>query len=96
MMELFTILLLIGLVVCAVSASLAKNLLNTLLIFMAFSLMMSMIWLLLQAPDLAITEAAVGAGVSVGASVSAAGGPLSAVGSTRPPPGRAGGFSQII
>ena len=34
MMELFTILLLIGLVVCAVSASLAKNLLNTLLIFM--------------------------------------------------------------
>ena len=63
-MELFTILLLIGLVVCAVSASLAKNLLNTLLIFMAFSLMMSMIWLLLQAPDLAITEAAVGAGVT--------------------------------
>ena len=62
-MELFTILLLIGLVVCAVSASLAKNLLNTLLIYMAYSLMMSMIWLLLQAPDLAITEAAVGAGV---------------------------------
>ena len=26
----------------------------------------------------------------------AAGGTLSAVGSTRPPPGRAGGFSQII
>lgn len=63
-MEAFIVLLLIVLVVCAVSASLAKNLLNTLLIFMAFSLVMSMIWLLLQAPDLAITEAAVGAGIT--------------------------------
>ena len=31
---------------------------------MAYSLIMSIIWVLMQAPDLAITEAAVGAGVS--------------------------------
>jgi len=34
------------------------------LLFMSFSLVMSVIWALLQSPDLAITEAAVGAGVS--------------------------------
>ena len=31
---------------------------------MAFSLIMAIIWLLLESPDLAITEAAVGAGVT--------------------------------
>ena len=31
---------------------------------MSFSLIMSIIWVLLQAPDLAITEAAVGAGIT--------------------------------
>ena len=31
---------------------------------MSYSLVMSVIWALLQSPDLAITEAAVGAGVS--------------------------------
>jgi len=34
------------------------------LIFMSYSLMMSVIWILLESPDLAITEAAVGAGVT--------------------------------
>ena len=31
---------------------------------MAFSLLMAVLWALLQSPDLAITEAAVGAGVT--------------------------------
>jgi uncharacterized MnhB-related membrane protein len=31
---------------------------------MAYSLVMSVIWILLESPDLAITEAAVGAGVT--------------------------------
>ena len=52
------------LVVCAVSVSLSKNLLNSILIYMSYSLVMSIIWLLLESPDLAITEAAVGAGVT--------------------------------
>ena len=50
--------------VCAISVTISKNLLNSVLIFMAFSLVMSIIWILLESPDLAITEAAVGAGVT--------------------------------
>ncbi|MBR5804864.1 MAG: DUF4040 domain-containing protein, partial [Clostridia bacterium] len=38
--------------------------LTSLIIFMAYSVIMSVIWALLEAPDLAVTEAAVGAGVS--------------------------------
>lgn len=56
--------LLIGLVVCAVTAPLCKRLMNTVLVFMGFSLMMAVLWSLLQSPDLAITEAAVGAGIT--------------------------------
>ena len=41
-----------------------KKLLSACLIFMAQSLIMVLIWIILQAPDLAITEAAVGSGVS--------------------------------
>ncbi len=57
-------LLLIFLIVCAFAVSVAKNLLNSVIIFMSYSLIMAVIWILLQAPDLAITEAAVGAGVT--------------------------------
>ncbi len=56
--------LLAGLVVCAVAAPLCKRLLTTVIVYMAFSLPMAVLWSLLQTPDLAITEAAVGAGVS--------------------------------
>lgn len=52
------------LVVCAISVSFSKKLLNSILIFMSYSLVMSIIWILLESPDLAITEAAVGAGVT--------------------------------
>ena len=58
------LLLLLFLIVCAVSVSRMKNLLASLIIYMAFSLVMSIIWICLQSPDLAITEAAVGAGVT--------------------------------
>jgi len=43
--------------------SFSKNLLVSVIIFMSYSLIMSLIWILLSSPDLAITEAAVGAGV---------------------------------
>lgn len=63
-MTLFTDILLIFLVVCAIAVSFSKNLLNSILIFMSYSLVMSIIWILLESPDLAITEAAVGAGIT--------------------------------
>lgn len=52
------------LVVCAVSVALSKNLLTSIVIFMSYSVIMSIIWMILESPDLAITEAAVGAGVT--------------------------------
>ena len=63
-MESFRILLLIFLVLCALFVSFSKNLLVSVIIFMSYSLIMSVIWVLLESPDLAITEAAVGAGVT--------------------------------
>lgn len=63
-MQVFTWILLGFLVVCAVSVSFSKNLLNSILIFMSYSLVMSVIWIILESPDLAITEAAVGAGIT--------------------------------
>jgi len=64
MLKIFETILLFGLVVCAIAVSFSKKLLNSILIFMSYSLMMSVIWILLESPDLAITEAAVGAGVT--------------------------------
>ena len=63
-MTTFQYILLIFLVVCAISVSFSKSLLNSILIYMSYSLIMSIIWILLESPDLAITEAAVGAGVT--------------------------------
>lgn len=63
-MKLFELILLISLVVCAIAVSFTKNLLTSIVIFMSYSMIMCVIWILLQSPDLAITEAAVGAGVT--------------------------------
>ena len=58
-MQTFTYILMIFLVVCAVAVSLSKKLLNSILIFMSYSLVMSIIWMLLESPDLAIDRKSV-------------------------------------
>ena len=63
-MKLITVILMILLIICAISVSFSKKLLNSILIYMSFSLILSIIWILMESPDLAITEAAVGAGVT--------------------------------
>ena len=63
-MDIIELMLLGLLLVCGIATCLSKNLLVSLVIYMAYSVIMSIIWGLLEAPDLAITEAAVGAGVS--------------------------------
>lgn len=63
-MDVFKLILLIILVICALAVSLTRNLLSSIIVYMAYSLVMSVIWMLLESPDLAITEAAVGAGVT--------------------------------
>ncbi|MBE5768733.1 MAG: DUF4040 domain-containing protein [Clostridiales bacterium] len=63
-MEFLMIVLLLFIIIGAISVSLTKDLLTSLIIFMAHSIAVSIIWILLQSPDLAITEAAVGAGIT--------------------------------
>lgn len=63
-MNLLILILLGFLIVCALSVCLNKNLLTSIVIFMSYSVIMCIIWILLESPDLAITEAAVGAGVT--------------------------------
>ena len=54
-MDYFELLLLGLLVVCGISTCLTRNLLASLIIFMAYSTIMSVLWALLKAPDLAVT-----------------------------------------
>lgn len=63
-MIIFESLLITFMIICAISVSCTKNLLSSVIIFMSYSLIASVVWLLLRSPDLAITEAAVGAGVT--------------------------------
>ena len=63
-MEILNIILLVFIIICAVSVSLTKRLLTSIVIFMSQSLAMIVIWIMLESPDLAITEAAVGAGIT--------------------------------
>ena len=58
------VILLVLLIICAIAVNLSKSLLQSVVIFMSFSSIMCVLWILMQSPDLAITEAAVGAGIS--------------------------------
>lgn len=57
-------LLLVMLIVCAITSVLSRRLVACVILYMAYSVVMSIIWFLLESPDLAITEAAVGAGIT--------------------------------
>ena len=63
-MKIIECILLVILLITGITAPLQKNSFLTVVTFTTFGLVMSVIWMLLQAPDLAITEAAVGAGVT--------------------------------
>lgn len=63
-MNYIEIVLLIMVVITGFATCVSKNMMTSVIIFMAFSVIMSIIWAMLEAPDLAITEAAVGAGIS--------------------------------
>ena len=63
-MTIFRILLLTGLLVCAIATACTKKPMQAVIIYMAYSVIMSVVWILLESPDLAITEAAVGAGIT--------------------------------
>jgi len=58
------LLLMLFLLTTAVVTIALKDLLAAVVVFSAYSLMMALLWTQLRAPDLALTEAAVGAGVT--------------------------------
>ncbi|QUH25651.1 hydrogenase subunit MbhD domain-containing protein [Serpentinicella alkaliphila] len=63
-MEILNIVLIIFLIVCAVAVEKTKDLLGCVIIFGAYGLTMAILWLMLKAPDIALTEAAIGAGAT--------------------------------
>jgi energy-converting hydrogenase B subunit D len=60
----FSVIVTLLLIVCALAVERMRDLLAAVIIFAAYSLLMAINWQLLGAPDVAITEAAVGAGVT--------------------------------
>lgn len=64
MIEWFNVILVIFLIICAIAVERTNDLLAAVVIFASYSLVMSVLWLLLSAPDIALTEAAIGAGVT--------------------------------
>ncbi len=65
-MELINIILLILLVISAYAAMRFENILHSILALGAFSIALAVIFALHRAPDVAVAEAAVGAGLSTG------------------------------
>ena len=64
MIAIFNIILLAILVINASAVFFVKDNLVAVVIYMTSSSVMSIVWILLESPDLAITEAAVGAGIT--------------------------------
>ncbi len=56
--------LMMFLIITSLAVVFTRDLLAAAIIFSAYSLMMAIVWQQLGAPDLAITEAAIGAGVT--------------------------------
>ncbi|MDT8336617.1 MAG: hydrogenase subunit MbhD domain-containing protein [Candidatus Izemoplasmatales bacterium] len=63
-MVILNVVIVIYLIVCAFAIGRIKDLIGAVILFSAYSLMMSVLWLILKTPDVAITEAAIGAGVT--------------------------------
>lgn len=55
--------LLVFVLACALATALIRDVLGSIIAFSAYSLGIAVIWVLLRAPDVGLTEAAVGAGV---------------------------------
>ncbi|MDO9628911.1 MAG: DUF4040 domain-containing protein [Acholeplasmataceae bacterium] len=63
-MEILNVIIILFLIMCAIAVEKTKDLVSAVIIFSAYSLMMSVLWLILNTPDVALTEAVIGAGVT--------------------------------
>ena len=57
-------LLVLALMVTAAAAWFSRDLFRAIVVFIAFGLLMAVVWVRLQAPDIALAEAAIGAGLT--------------------------------
>lgn len=64
MIELFNFILLIILIIVVIVIAQIRDLLSAVILFTVFNLILSLLWQQMRAPDVAITEAALGAGVT--------------------------------
>jgi multicomponent Na+:H+ antiporter subunit B len=64
LIEGLTVALLVFVVVVATLTALVRDVVSAVVVFAAYSLGLALLWLLFRAPDVALTEAAVGAGVT--------------------------------
>lgn len=64
MIEIFNFIMLIILILVALVVARIKDLLSAVILFTVFNLILSLVWQQMRAPDVAITEAALGAGVT--------------------------------
>ncbi len=64
MLALINLLLLVFLIVCAIIVARTRDLLSAVIVFGAYSMGMAIIWQQLHSPDIAITEASIGAGAT--------------------------------
>ena len=64
MIWILDITMLFFLVVCAIAAISIKDLLSSIIILSAYSLIMAVVWVEMHSVDVGVTEAAVGAGIT--------------------------------
>ncbi len=64
MSDVFNIIILIFLIICAIAVAQIRDLLSGVIVFASYGLAMAIMWLQLSAPDVALTEAALGTGVT--------------------------------
>jgi multicomponent Na+:H+ antiporter subunit B len=62
--SLLSLLLLALLIICALGTAFSQREMVAVIVYSAFSIVLSVVWVLLESPDLAITQTAVGVGIS--------------------------------
>lgn len=63
-MIIFDLVLAAGLILCCLGVFLSTNLFRSVVFFITFGVLLALVWVRLQAPDLALAEAAIGAGLT--------------------------------
>jgi len=64
MINLFDILLVLSLLMISISIMLISDIFRAIVLFITFGLLMALAWVRLEAPDIALAEAAIGAGLT--------------------------------